>query len=123
MFATRLRQASQEPPDFAGHYRFAGWGCGTVCGAGAIVDLMTGIVYPPPLGEQKGWNPGWGRWAICSALFDDDPIQYRLNSRLIIIRCGSNFDDGGVNHPDVYYLLWEENHFRELLHIQPPRTR
>jgi hypothetical protein len=83
---------------------------------------MTGIVYPPPLGEQTGWNPGWGRWAICSALFDDNPIEYRVNSRLMIIRCGWNYDAAGVNHPDVYYLLWEGNRFRELLHIKPPRS-
>ncbi len=61
MFRTRLMEASKQSPDFAGHYRFAIWGCGTMCAAGAIVDLKTGTVYPPPLGEQKGWNSGWGQ--------------------------------------------------------------
>jgi len=39
----------------------------------------------------------------------------------MIVRCGSNYDAAGINHPDVYYLLWEGNRFRELLHIKPPR--
>jgi len=56
MFATRLREASKQPPDFAGHYRFAGWGCGSACAAGAIIDLATGNVYQPPFaGKAGGW--------------------------------------------------------------------
>jgi len=42
MFRTRLTEASLEKPNFAGHYRFAFWGCGSNCAAGAIVDLETG---------------------------------------------------------------------------------
>jgi hypothetical protein len=39
MFRTALREAAKHPPDFAGHYRFAIWGCGTRCVGGAIIDL------------------------------------------------------------------------------------
>ena len=114
MFRTRLTEASQEQPDFAGHYKFAGWGCGSNCGAGAIVDLQTGEVYAPPLG---GKGEGWQRWISCTALFDGTGYEYHPNSRLMIVRCGWNFDQDGKNRPDVYYLLWEKTQFRQLLHI------
>jgi hypothetical protein len=120
MFRTRLSQAGKESPDFAGHYRFAGWGCGTVCGAGGIVDLQTGVVYPPPLG---GKGEGWERWIDCAALFPGNGYEYRLDSRLMIVRCGWNYDSPGKNWPDIYYLLWEGTRFKELLHIKPPRKQ
>lgn len=120
MFRTQLTEASKEPPDFAGHYRFAGWGCGSVCGAGAIINLKTGSVYPPPLG---GKGEGWERWMSCTALLDGTGYEYHLNSRLMIVRCGWNFDEHGQNHPDVYYFLWKGNRFRLLHHFQPPRAR
>src|ERR1022692_4187763 len=59
MFRTRLTEAAKEPPNFAGHYRITYWGCGSVCGAGALIDLETGNVCPPPLG---GNGEGWDRW-------------------------------------------------------------
>lgn len=120
MFRTRLTDAAKEPPNFAGHYRFAGWGCGSICGAGAIVDLQTGAVYQPPLG---GRGQGWDRWISCPAMFDGTGYKYRLDSRLMIVRCGSSFNEHGKNWPDVYYLLWEGTQFKELLHIRAGRPR
>ena len=108
MFRTRLTEAAQKPPDFAGHYRFAGWGCGSNCGAGAIVDLTTGVVYQPPLATK---GEGWEHWISCTAIFGDQPYEYRLTSRLMIVRCG-------VGTPDIHYLLWEGSGFRELLHTR-----
>lgn len=32
--------------NFAGHYCFVYWGCGSNCQDSAVVDLITGIVYP-----------------------------------------------------------------------------
>ena len=34
MFRTQLINAAKEPPDFAGHYRFALWGCGSIAAPG-----------------------------------------------------------------------------------------
>jgi hypothetical protein len=65
MFVTRLTEAAKQPPDFAGHYRFAGWGCGSVCAAGAIVDLKTGVVYPPPFG---GKYTGVAHWILLRSI-------------------------------------------------------
>jgi len=74
-----------------------------------------------PWANKKVGTPDGGRWAICSGLFDGNAFEFGVNSRLMIVRCGSNYDAAGINHPDVYYLLWEGNRFRELLHIKPPR--
>src|SRR5690242_7254065 len=49
MFQTQLVNAAKERPNFAGHYRFTYWGCGSFCSAAALVDLQTGDVFPPPL--------------------------------------------------------------------------
>jgi hypothetical protein len=83
MFRTQLTEGSKGPPTFAGHYRFTGWGCGSVCAAGAIIDLKTGTVYPPPGG---GKLEGWDRWIFSHGFVDGPFDEYRLNSRLIIVR-------------------------------------
>lgn len=117
MFRTRLTEGAKEKPNFAGHYRVTYWGCGSVCGAGAVIDLAKGNVYPLPLG---GKGQGRDRWIACSALFDGTGDDFHVNSRLFISRCGWNFDKNGKNWPDVYYFLWEGDRFKELLHIATP---
>lgn len=114
MFRTRLTETAKEPPNFAGHYRITYWGCGSFCAAGALIDLESGNVYPPPLG---GNGEGWERWISCPASFEGTGDEFHLDSRLMIVRCGHNFDRNGKNWPDVYYLLWEGTRFKELLHI------
>ena len=47
-FRTRLRAAAREPVNFAGHYRLERWGCGTSCAQGAVVDKLSGAVFPLP---------------------------------------------------------------------------
>jgi hypothetical protein len=47
-FRTRLREGGKQPADFAGHYKFAIWGCGSNCASGAIIDLVMGQVFEPP---------------------------------------------------------------------------
>lgn len=44
-FRTRLTQAIRGDVNFAGHYIVAGWGCGTGCVTGAIIDARNGYVY------------------------------------------------------------------------------
>lgn len=120
MFRTRLAEAGTQPPNFAGHYRITYWGCGSECSASAVIDLQTGHVYPPALGLK---GTGWERWISCTASFEGTGEEFHLNSRLMIIRCGFNFDQNGQNQPDVYYLLWEGSSFRELLHLRSTAGR
>jgi hypothetical protein len=75
-FRTRLREAAQEPPNFAGHYIFTSWGCGASCLMGAVIDANSGKVY-------------WFPHTICcwKPSVDDNftPIVFRLNSRLVVL--------------------------------------
>ena len=115
MFRTQLTNAAKEPPNFAGHYRITSWGCGSECGAGAVVDLQTGSVFPPPLGAH---GDGWDRWIISPAFFEGSAVDFRLNSRLVVVKGGINYSEElKANVPDVYYLLWENNRFRQLLFV------
>jgi len=118
MFQTLLTEAGKKPPDFAGHYKFDIWGCGSECAASAVVDLQSGDVYAPPLAKKV---EGWGHWISCVSMFEGTGFEYHVNSRLMITRCGSNFDKDGKNHPDVYYLLWDGAGFKELLHVRAKR--
>jgi hypothetical protein len=103
LFRTHLREAAQKPPDFAGHYRFAIWGCGTQCVGGALIDLGTGKVFQPPLAPKKA---GEEHWIFCTDWDKARGANYRLNSRLFILRCGE----------EVHYFVWENDAFREIAH-------
>jgi hypothetical protein len=114
MFQTQLTNAAKEPPNFAGHYRITYWGCGSNCSAGALVDLQTGGVFPPPLSKSSG--SGWERWIMCTACFDGADDEFHPDSRLMIVRCGLNYSERlQKNVPDTYYFLWERDGFRQLL--------
>jgi len=76
MYRTRLKEAAQEQPNFAGHYVLAAWGCGAGCLMGAVIDVNTGKVH-------------WFPHSICcwnDTGRDDNftPIVFRLNSRLVV---------------------------------------
>jgi hypothetical protein len=116
MFRTNLTNAAKEPASFAGHYRVTYWGCGSNCSAGALIDLQTGNVFPPPLAKPGG--SGWERWIECTACFEGANNEFHADSRLMIVRCGLNFSERlQKNIPDTYYFLWEENRFRQLLYV------
>lgn len=115
MFRTNLTNAAKEPPNFAGHYRFTFWGCGTSCGAGALIDLQTGEVFPPPLGAHGN---GWDRWIMSPAFIDGAGVDFRPESRLVIVRSGINYSERlQKNVPDVSYFVWEGSRFRQLLFV------
>jgi hypothetical protein len=115
LFRTNLTNAAKEPSNFAGHYRFTFWGCGSNCGAGAVVDLQTGIVYPPPLGAHGN---GWDRWIMSPAFFEGSGVDFRPDSRMVIVRGGINYSEHlKSNVPDAYYFLLEGDRFRQILFI------
>lgn len=109
MFRTQLTTASKQPPDFAGHYRFAAWRCGSDCAAGALIDLKTGVVFSPPLGPKGG---GWDRWIFCGGIVDGPYTDYRPDSSLMIVRCQEK-----IEGTTVHYLVWENTDFREILRV------
>lgn len=66
-YRTRLTQAAKCPPDFAGHYAVASWGCGSSCQSFTFIDSRTGAVL------DSAGREGATRGA-----------DFRLNSRLFI---------------------------------------
>ena len=116
MFRTRLTEAANQAPNFAGHYRITYWGCGSNCSAGAMIDLRTGDVYQLPLATPNG--SGWERWIECTACFDETGEDVHVDSSLMVSRCGLNYSERlHKNVPDTYYFLWEGATFRRLLFI------
>jgi hypothetical protein len=100
MFKTRLAWAAKnQRPNFAGHYILTSWGCGTTCLMGAIIDAKTGKVY-------------WWNFSICcwSSDVDDQfqPIEFRLNSRLIVFSGARNEKDGDVG---AHFYKFENGRF------------
>jgi hypothetical protein len=83
LFRSRLNEGAREPPNFADHYRIVAWGCGSVCAAGALLDLQTGEIYPPP---KRTESTGWGRWIFAGGVVDGPFIEIRRDSRMVVVR-------------------------------------
>ena len=93
-FRSALKEDAKVGVNFAGHYIISTWGCGTDCRELAIIDARTGAVYFTPslllvVGEM-GQN--------------EDRLQFRKNSRLLII-VGSRNEEGNGK----YFYLWKNN--------------
>lgn len=73
----------EEPrPNFAAHYFIVTWGCGAPCLMAAIVDARSGRVLPPPFHH----GPGDSYFQVPWAFPMEPPLDYRLDSRLLIAR-------------------------------------
>lgn len=100
-YRTMIRRGAKDNFSFAGHFKIAGWGCGSSCSGFAIVDSKTGQVFDTPF-EYYEWNalildPAYAR--------DYGPemenISFRNDSRLLIIRgCPEEKNCG------TYYYEW-----------------
>ena len=112
LFRTNLRNSVKQPPNFAGHYSFVFWGCGTNCMGGAVVNHQTGRIFQAPLSTNDKEGNHW----VISGLFffDKPPVQVRPNSRLFIIQ--REFYGKNGYDPEVYYFVWKDEHFRLILH-------
>jgi hypothetical protein len=114
-FRTRLTNAARQSANFAGHCRLVTWGCGTECISGAIIDLKTGKVFSPPLAKE---NSAPMHFSVCQSAYETSGVDFRVNSRLLVLRCGLNYSERlQTNVPDTYYFVWEGEHFKEILQI------
>ncbi len=80
MFRTRLRDAlNNSKPSFAGQYIVTGWGCGSSCYTGAVINAKTGVATPFPvtLSSVFPLKPEFKNE-------DGQEHIYRLDSRLMI---------------------------------------
>jgi hypothetical protein len=98
-FRTVLTDEAKNAPNFAGHYRVATWGCGSDCHAFAIIDAVAGSVYFKPEALWVGGQPG----------NEEDRIQFRQNSRLLVLVGSRN--DKGVGK---YYYEWTGKELRPI---------
>ena len=120
-FRTRLTNAAKEPANFAGHYRLATWGCGSECISGAIIDLETGKVFSPPLATEN--SPAM-HFSVCQSAYENSGVDVRVNSRLLVLRCGLNYSERQqANVPDTHYFVWESERFHEILHFHGAGSR
>jgi peptidoglycan/LPS O-acetylase OafA/YrhL len=74
-FRTRIREAATQPPNFAGHYVLATWGCGAECVSYVIIDAKSGTVYFDDMTVCC-----WGT----AVPVDFEPVHGRLDSRLLV---------------------------------------
>lgn len=100
-YASVLRDAAERPPDFAGHYVLASWGCGASCVMAAAIDAKTGTVI---------WLPFT---VCCWPLEITEPLEFKIDSHLLIVRGSRNEKGGGV-----YYYLLDNQRFTLLLAIE-----
>ncbi len=83
-YATRLREFGSRPPNFAGHFVLASWGCGASCVMGAAINAQTGEIV---------WLP----FTVCCWDFDtSEPLEFRNDSRLLIVHGSRNEQGGGT---------------------------
>lgn len=93
-FRTVIREGSEGPPNFAGHYRIVQWGCGSPCVSFAVVDQKTGYVYMSPVGAVLGVN-----FEVNSSLFVIDPSTF----------IHATYVNGISGFPGVetFYVVWD----------------
>lgn len=110
LFLTQLTNAAKEPPDFAGHYKIAGWGCGSVCASGALIDLKTGAIHPLPF---AGHGRGAEYWIFTGGPVEEKYIEYRRDSRLLIIR---RVESGKTSTwvTVASYFAWDGKRFNQI---------
>ena len=93
VYRTRIsKEYKQNGVNFAGHYSFAYWGCGSPCTGCAIVDVKTGEVY---LGPDSGFG-----------------YDFVKESKLLIVNPKDTVSNSGQNLWDVVYQeeiwVWRE---------------
>ncbi len=93
LYRTVLRLGARSGPNFAGHFTVVIWGCGTSCQQFAIVDALTGKVHFSQELPYVSWSAS------------DDPfgLQFRLNSRLLIVH-GYRKEDPPRG---TFFFLWD----------------
>jgi hypothetical protein len=90
-YKTRITDVyNQEGVNFAGHYCFVYWGCGSPCKMSAIVDLRTGKIYTGPDGTLT--------------------YTFRKDSRMVLLNDPERSDNNrpkGYYNPDIGYEIPE----------------
>jgi hypothetical protein len=94
LYRTQIRRAARKPPDFAGHFRVARWGCGTCCQQFAVVDLRRGRVVFPGFSVSCGRN-------LRDPVQREAGLYYQADSALLVVSGVRNEEEAGV-----WYFRW-----------------
>lgn len=96
-FRTRLREGfNADTANFAGHYTFVYWGCGSPCQSSLLIDRKTGIIYDSP-GASLGYD-------------------FRVDSRMLIVNppdTSGFYDDCFYCKPIIYIFDEQTKTFNE----------
>ncbi len=98
-YRTDLQEAATGPVNFAGHYVLASIGCGAGCVQVAAIDAGAGSVT---------WLPST---VCCWPLAMTEPLEYRRDSRLLIVHGALNEKGSGV-----HVFLISGSHFALVRH-------
>jgi hypothetical protein len=118
-YATRIRQAAKQGPNFAGKYRIATWGLGTSAIAMAIIDEKTGTVYLGPFKFLEYDGSVLFADGSYSASLKFQPLSYTKDSRLLIVR-GCQEKDVEFTGCGLYFYEWTGSRC-ELIKRMPAR--
>ena len=117
-FRTRLTDGLRGGVNFAGHYVVVGWGCGTGCISGGIVDARNGRVYFPNAFHDIGvWYDDNGYTA--------EPVKFRKNSRLFVISGISGDQEERSDDKNIwgdYYYEWKGDGLSLIKFVPRKRT-
>jgi hypothetical protein len=105
-FETNLEDALASGVNFAGHFIFAQWGCGSGCVQVAIIDGKTGHVHFPS--QLQGVTIGSGE------LQNSEPLEFKPDSDLLIPNgVPSDSADYGV-----WYYSWTGTEFKLIKYVK-----
>jgi hypothetical protein len=95
-YRTAIEQGVRKGVNFAGHYVLVSWGCGTSCQQSAVVDAITGRVYPGP-------ESSYG-------------YAFKTDSRLLITNPPDpgRIIDSGAAAARTEYWLWQTGGLRRI---------
>lgn len=107
-FVVRLKTNAGARPNFAGRYSLVLWSCGFICVGGAIVDIHTRALH---------WLP-FVTASDCAG-FDGPVLDYKANSRLLIVRGRIGIPvPGSTEYREsdcgVYRFVWTGASFRPI---------
>jgi hypothetical protein len=104
-FKTAITEGAARGPNFAGHYTFVTWGCGTACQELAIVDAKSGRVYFPTSLKLNAYH---------MVRDGTDPFRFKRDSDLLVVTGSPN--DG--EKLGTFYFVWRENQLKKIGEIE-----
>jgi hypothetical protein len=116
-FRTMIREGTAKGPNFAGHYTIVTWGCGSSCVSEVVVDAKTGKVHSLPFSYIGFGVPIEFADGVKSMSDSFQPLLFKLNSRLLIVRgCPKDRDCA------TYYYEWAGESFTLIQKSRNKRT-